>query len=165
MANENKPFGLRLLQTDGKEYRVRRYPKTATAIYMGDLLMQDATGAVKPATAAVAAIGVAAEYRAASAADVAVIDDPDSTFVIQASANYVAADILANADIVANAGDSTLLRSQFTLDSASLGTGATLQLKTLALAPDVTNEAGSYARVVVKINNHIFKGGTGTAGI
>lgn len=166
MANTNKPYGLRLMKTEGKEFRVRRYPKTAAAIYEGDAVMQDATGAVKVATAAVALMGVAAEYRAASAADIAIIDDPEATFSIQASANLAAADILLNADIVANAADSTLLQSKHALDSESLDTTATLQLKVLGFVQDIENSAaGSYARVEVKINNHIQKGGTGTAGI
>ncbi len=166
MANVNKPFGLRLLKTEGKEFRVRRYPKTAAIIYEGDAVMQDSSGAVKVATSAVALMGVAAEYKSAAATTIAVIDDPEASFEVQCSADFQAADILQNADIVANAGDSLLNQSKHALNSASLQTTATLQLKVLGFVQDVENAAaGSYARVEVKINNHVLKGGTGTAGI
>lgn len=165
MANADKAFGFLLLDTEGKEYRVRRYPKTAAEIFNGDAVMQDAEGAVKVATAAVAIVGVAAEYASASAETVAVIDDPDAVFAVQANGSVVAADLLQNADLVANAGDALLLRSTQELNTGSLGTGATLQLKILNKTTDVENEFGSFVKLVVKINNHVMKGGTGTAGI
>ncbi len=165
MANPNKPYGLLLLDTEGKEYRVRRYPKTATALYTGDALMQDATGAVKVATAGAALIGVAAEYQSASATSIAVVDDPAAVFSIQASADLAAADIFLNADIVATAADTTLNRSKHALDSASLNTTATLQLKVLGKTTDIDNAYGSYCKTIVMINNHKLKGGTGTLGV
>ena len=85
MANTNAPFGLRSIDPEGKELRVARFAKkSGNAIYEGDPVIQDATGAVDIATAGVAILGVAAEYKAATdTTDIAVITDPETVFEIQ----------------------------------------------------------------------------------
>lgn len=167
MANINAPFGLRVVQSEGKEYRVRRYPKkSGNAIYPGDPVIADASGAVDLGTAGGALCGVAIEYGAStSTTPIAIVDDPEAVFEIQASANLLALDLFQNADLSTGTPDSVLRRSTFKLNSAAMDTTATRQLKVLGLSSVGTNAYGSYARVNVKINNHIFKGGTGSAGV
>lgn len=167
MANTNAPFGLRLVQTEGKECRVRRYKKvTGSIIAEGDLVKQDASGGVALQSSTGACVGVAMEYLAsASVEEIAVCDDPEAVFEIQASADLQVADIFRNAEISYTAPDQTLKRSKTALDSSSLGTGATLALRVIGFSDAPSNEAGSYARCYVKINNHAFKGGTGTVGV
>lgn len=167
MPNVQQPFGLRLIDTDGKQARVRRYvKKSGNAIYPGDAVIATATGDIDVATAGAALLGVAMEYRAAaSTADIAVCDDPDAVFEIQSDNAVAAADVFLNSNITATAGDSSLLRSKQDLDVASFATTATLQLKLLGLSQIGDNAYGSYARIKVKINNHILEGSTGSAGV
>jgi hypothetical protein len=40
-----------------------------------------------------------------------------------------------------------------------------MAVKILGLSPTVGNKIGDYAKYQVIINNHMFKGGTGTAGV
>lgn len=162
MANSNVPFGFQVFQTEGKEHRVRKYPKTASAvIYPGDTVKRVAAGTVEVAAAGDAFIGVAAEYSSASmTADVAVYDDPETVFIAQVSANYVdPTDDGQNANIVATTGDTTLLRSKHTVDSSSFATTSTLQWRIVGMLNRGANESGSYAIIRVKPNNHVFKGG------
>jgi valyl-tRNA synthetase len=47
MANTNAPFGALLAEDEGKQFRVRRYPKkSGNAIFCGDFVIQDASGTV-----------------------------------------------------------------------------------------------------------------------
>lgn len=163
MANVNDPFGAVLVKTEGKQSRVSYYTKkTGSAIAPGDFVVADAAGNVAVATAGdgVTLLGVAAEYKAATSTDqIAVYDDPEAVFEIQASADLQAADVFQNANIVATSLDTALLQSKQALDSSSLGTGATKQLKILGLAKSPEAAWGSYAPVRVKINNHALRGG------
>jgi hypothetical protein len=160
MANTQDPFGLRVLESEGTQYRVRRYVKKSTnAIYPGDAVIAAATGDIDVATGAdgVVLLGVALEYGAAgSTAEIGVCDDPNAVFEIQADASIVAADVFQNANITAGAGDAVLRRSGQDLDVASLGVGATKQLKILGLSAISDNAYGAFARVKVKIQNHVF---------
>lgn len=163
MANINDAFGALPVKTEGKQSRVTYYTKkTGAAIAQGDFVIADAAGNVTIATGGdgVTLLGVAAEYKAsADVTEIAVYDDPEAVFEIQASADLAAADVFQNANIVATALDTALLQSKQALDSASLGTGATKQLKVLGLAKEPEAEFGSYAKVRVKINNHALRGG------
>ncbi len=55
--------------------------------------------------------------------------------------------------------------SGWLIDSSTVGTGATLQLKLLRLARRSNNATGSNAKWEVKINSHCFGTGTGQAGL
>lgn len=161
MSNVNAPYGALLIDDEGKQFRVRRYPKkSGNAIFAGDFVIQDATGTVDVAAASGTLLGVACEsLGASSTADLAVIDDPEAVFAIQGSANVAATDVFANAQIVATAGDTGLSRSKHALDSANIATTSTFQLKILGLLSRGVNAYGSYAQVKVKINNHALKVG------
>lgn len=161
MANINAPFGARLIDSEGKQYRVKRYvKKTGSAIYPGDFVKIASTGDVEVASASGQLLGVALEYKAAtSVAEIAVCDDPEAIFEIQASANLAAADVFANAQLVVTAGDTSLLTSKHALDSANIASTDTHQLKILGLSAIASNAYGSYAKAKVKINNHVFKAG------
>ena len=167
MANANNPFGLAVVNSEGKEYRVTRYPKASgNAIFPGDPVIQTSTGEIDVAGTSGALLGVAMEYADATATDpIAICDDPDALFSIQANSQVVAADVFQNAQVATGAGDVSLRRSKYTLDVANMGTTATFQLKILGLTPIASNAYGSFAQVNVKINNHVLKGGTGTSGV
>lgn len=161
MANANVPYGAILIDSEGKQFRVRRFvKKTGSAIFPGDFVMQASTGNVEVATAGAKLLGVACEYKAATdITEIAVIDDPEAVFEIQADGDLAAADVFANADIVATAGDTALLHSKHVLQSSSINTTNTLQLKILGLSKVASNAYGSYAKAKVRINQHAYSSG------
>jgi len=97
-------------------------------------------------------------YNPASNARVVyVCDSPDVVFEIQAdSANAVAAtDIGANANVVyTHAGVAATGLSGAELNTASMTTTSTYQLKILRLVERSDNELGTNAKLEVLINNH-----------
>lgn len=160
MANPNNPFGAQVLNSDGKQERIRQYNKTTgTAIYPGDGVKLIDAGTVSVAASGERLIGVSAEYRASADTVIGVYDDPDTEYYIQVSADFALADVGQHTNIVANAGDATLKQSNHTLNSATFGTEAAKQFKILGLLLKGENAVGSYAMVRAKINNHEFVAG------
>ena len=92
-----------------------------------------------------------------------VIDDPSQLFLIQCDAGFVAADVGKNADVIGTGGSTTTGVSTMELNSATLATTAALNLKTVGLYNVPSNDFGSFAVVVVKINEHVY-GSAGVAG-
>jgi hypothetical protein len=92
-----------------------------------------------------------------------VIDDPSQLFLIQCDAGFVAADVGKNADVIGTGGSTTTGVSTMELNSGTLATSAALNLKTVGLYNVPGNEYGSFAVVVVKINEHVY-GSAGVAG-
>lgn len=166
MANTFAPFGLRLVDSEGKEFKGRRYVKvTGSAIYPGDVVKQDSSGGVTVAAAGDTPIGVSLEYKPSANVDpILICDDPNATFEIQADNLVAAADVFQNSEITATTGDTGLLRSKQDLDVASFGTGSTKVLKILGLSSIGENAYGSYARMLVKFNVHTLKS-SGMSGV
>lgn len=103
---------------------------------------------------------------------VLVADDPNILFEIQegttaaaAGTALTAAAIGNNANFVITAGATTVSDSKTVLDNATENTTATLNLKLMGLAQREDNAFGSYAKWIVKINNHQYGSHTGTAGV
>lgn len=167
MANIDSPYGLRLVSSEGKELRLRKYVKKAgAAIFAGDPVKADATGTVTPASAGGAIVGVAMEYKNSDSTDeILICDDPNAIYEIQASAQFAQADVFSNADLTTGSGNTSLRRSTYKLDSASFATTGTLQLKVLGLSDIGTNAFGSYARALVQINAHVLGHGPGVTGV
>jgi hypothetical protein len=92
-----------------------------------------------------------------------VIDDPSQLFLVQCDAGFVAADVGKNADVIGTGGSTTTGVSTMELNSATLAVTAALNLKTVGLYNVPSNEYGSFAVVVVKINEHVY-GSAGVAG-
>jgi hypothetical protein len=92
-----------------------------------------------------------------------VIDDPSQLFLVQCDAGFVAADVGKNADVIGTGGSTTTGVSTMELNSATLAVTAALNLKTVGLYNVPGNEYGSFAVVVVKINEHVY-GSAGVAG-
>ena len=92
-----------------------------------------------------------------------VIDDPSQLFLIQCDAGFVAADVGKNADVIGTGGSTTTGVSTMELNSSTLAVTAALNLKTVGLYNVPGNEYGSFAVVVVKINEHVY-GSAGVAG-
>ena len=190
MANVDKAFGLRPignLSATGaqKQYGYEIADNQAGAIYQGDLVTIFDGYVVKFAPAThTAAVGVFngcsytdpttgkptwSNYYPGSvnitsgiiAADV--LDDPNQLFIIQADADIVAADIGKNADVVGTGGSTVNGISSMELASATVANTAALNLKIVGLYSAPDNAYGNYAKVVVKINEHMY-GSAGVAG-
>lgn len=95
-----------------------------------------------------------------------VADNPSLVFEVQTGNGTLAtANIGLNANARATAGDTTSGASGFDVDLGSLATTATLQLKLIGFPNRPDNAIGdSFTSVYVLINNHQYKGGTGTVG-
>lgn len=96
-------------------------------------------------------------YRAASTANYGFIcDDPNQLYVIQEDSDggavTAAAGGFANADLVSGSGSTVTGLSGWMLDSSSVNTTSTLQLRILGLLRDPLNSIGAYAKWVVRLN-------------
>jgi hypothetical protein len=151
------------------EVRRANWYVSGGAIYPGDWLIQNSSGQVVVATSSTALCGVAATYTSASTQAVLVYDHPDQTFVVKSSGTYPAtqADFLYNFDVITTAGSSTYKLSRMALNGGTHQlTTATIPLKALTYDNRPDNVLGnSNLDVVVIINNHSLKGGTGTTGV
>jgi hypothetical protein len=146
--------------------RVREYVASG-AIYQGDFVTQEAGGRVAQAAATNALCGVALNYASAAGEKVLVADHPDQEFVIQSDDSTIDAqtDLGLNYDITVAAANTSYKRSGMELDGSTQATNSDLPLKALRIDPKVNNALGANVDVVVVINNHQLKGGTGTEGV
>lgn len=191
MANVDKAFGLRPLgnlSATGaqKQYGYQIEDNYNTSIFQGDLVtLKDGYIIKFVAGTNTAAVGVFngcfyndpttqkptwKNYYPANTnitqgkiiADV--IDDPSQLFIIQADEDIVQADFGKNADVTTGStGNTTTGVSTMELDSSTIATSATLNLKLVGLYEVPGNALGNYAVVVVKINEHLY-GSAGVAG-
>lgn len=91
---------------------------------------------------------------------VMVADDPNLLFEAQedsVSANLAATDIGTNVNLVAGANNGYV--SGWMIDSSPTATTSTLQCQLLRLSQRADNAIGTYAKWIIRINNHNFKAG------
>jgi hypothetical protein len=162
MANSNTPNGL---IPHGRVLRSRPYV-AGSAIYPGDAVKLKSDGTVEVAAASNALLGAALNY-AASGSEVNIADHPDQLFRVKADETEVDAqtDLNLNYNLVAGTASTLYKASRHALDSSTQATTATLPLKALAIDVRPDNALGTYADVIVCINNHQLKGGTGVVGV
>jgi len=188
MSNQDASFGLRPVRTSISSQQQNRYRIAsgyATAIYQGDLVAMVTGGGIERVAAGGSGLilGVfnGCQYTdptsgkptwsnyypgSVSASDImaTIIDSPDATFEIQANAAFPVADLAGNFDIVDQSpvGDTTSGTSRMELAVSTGATTATLPLKAIDISQDPENSDVSSANtnVIVKINNHLFSGGT-----
>lgn len=97
-----------------------------------------------------------------------VADDPSLIFEGQASASgsFTTVDIGLNAGIRATAGSTTSGASGMDIDLGAKAATATLPLKIVGFPYRPDNNVGdAFINLYVRINNHQYNGGTGTAGV
>lgn len=111
-----------------------------------------------------------------------IADDPAILYDVQTngvnmavggSPGIIQADLGYNFNFISGAGSTLSGQSGFMADNATEATTATLNLKLIRLTPRPNNvyykvgppEEGRYNNGLFLINNHIYKGGTGTLGI
>lgn len=97
----------------------------------------------------------ASGYRLASTAmNVIVADDPNLCFLVQADATGIAdTQVGLNALLTAGSGSTATKKSGWVLNATTApATDATYQVRILGLAPQIDNEFGAYARLLVRNN-------------
>lgn len=163
MANADRPRGAK---PTNREARIGKYV-AGGAIRPGEFVKLDSDGEVVVAAASEALLGVAASKASAQGDEVQVYDNPEQEFVVQCDDASIASQSAFNLnyDIVATAADATYDMARMELDGDTGATTATLPLKAVRLDDRIDNDLGDKADVIVVINNHQRKGGTGTAGV
>ena len=186
MANSNRPYGFRPVGSlDGSSLngRVTKFyvPATdETAIFIGDLVKNGATsgqlnaGDPYYAVATVAASGdnvlgvcvgveplpgsLAINYRKASTGMYIFVEtDPNTIYSIQTdSVGAAVTDINLNATVTVGAGSTTTGMSTSVISGVTLAADAALDTLVVGYDPAPDNEAGAYARVLVKLNLHQY---------
>jgi len=101
---------------------------------------------------------------ASAAAYVYVSDDPFLLYAVQENGAMVSGASGRNADLVAGAGSVNTSFSGWQLNSSTLATTSTLQLRIIRMLQEVGNAVGTNAKWLVKLNQGIsqFTAATGT---
>ena len=187
MANTNKAFGFRpvgrlgstVANNGNTSYSIAS--NYGTAIYQGDCVTLSG-GYLTVATAGpIVGVFVGCQYTdpttkkttfknyypasvVASYIVAFVVDDPSATFVVQCSGIAAVTAPGRNAVIVTStAGSATTGISGQQVDVPV--TGNAVKVIGVYNAPDVNDVLSAYAELIVKINNHLYNSGTGTAGV
>ena len=190
MANVLEKFGLRPYRKldgtplVGAQNRYTIASNYATAIFQGDLVQPTAAGNVERHTAGTsdAVVGVFngvfytdpttqkptyKNYYPGSivASDITafVVDDPDAVFLMDADEAFTRANLFANYSVSNTTGVTQTGISKVQLDVSATGTAATFVVQAIDISQDPENSdtGTSNANILVRINNHFFRSGTG----
>ena len=190
MANVVEKFGLRPYRKldgtplVGAQNRYTIASNYGTAIFQGDLVVPVTGGNIERATAntSTAVVGVFngvfytdpttqkptwKNYYPGSvvASDITafVVDDPDAVFLMDADATFARADLFQNYSITNATGNTKTGISEVQLDVGVSGTASTFVVQAIDISQDADNSdvASANANILVRINNHFFRSGTG----
>jgi len=190
MANVVEKFGLRPYRKldgtplVGAQNRYTIASNYGTAIYQGDLVVPVTGGNIERHTAgnSTAVIGVFngvfytdpttqkptwKNYYPGSvvASDITafVVDDPDAVFLMDADATFARADLFQNYSVTNATGNTKTGISEVQLDVSESGTNVSFIIQALDISqdPDNSDVASANANILVRINNHFFRSGTG----
>jgi Tfp pilus assembly protein PilE len=190
MANVLEKFGLRPYRKldgtplVGAQNRYTIASNYATAIFQGDLVQPTAAGNIERHTANTsdAVVGVFngcfytdpttqkptyKNYYPGSvvASDITafVVDDPDAVFLMDADEAFTRANLYANYSVTNTTGVTQTGISKVQLDVSATGTAATFVVQAIDISqdPDNSDTATSNANILVRINNHFYRSGTG----
>tara|TARA_Y100001937_G_scaffold69673_1_gene95025 strand:+ start:592 stop:1167 length:576 start_codon:yes stop_codon:yes gene_type:complete len=190
MANVSEKFGLRPYRKldgtplVGAQNRYTIASNYGTAIYQGDLVEPLTSGNIQKhgANTSDAVVGVfngcfytdpttqkptfSNHYPgsiAASDITAFVIDDPDAVFLIDADEAFTRADLFRNYSVTNTTGVTSTGISKVQLDVSASGTAQTFVIQAIDISqdPDNSDTSTSNANVLVRINNHFYRSGTG----
>jgi hypothetical protein len=190
MANQVEKFGLRPYRKldgtplVGAQNRYTIASSYATAIFQGDLVIPVTGGNVEryPGNTSTAVVGVfnGCFYTdpttqkptfknyypggvAASDITAFVVDDPDAVFLVDADATFARADLFQNYSLTAVSGNTKTGNSLQQLDVGASGTNATFVVQAIDISqdPDNSDTSAANANILVRINNHFYRSGTG----
>ena len=190
MANVVEKFGLRPYRKldgtplVGAQNRYTIASNHSTAIFQGDLVIPLTAGNIDRHTAnnSAAVIGVfngcfytdpttqkptfSNSYPGAIvASDITafVVDDPDAVFLMDADAAFTRADLYQNYSVTTGSGNTTTGISEVQLDVSVSGTNASFVIQAIDISqdPDNSDTTTANANVLVRINKHFYRNGTG----
>jgi len=190
MANVVEKFGLRPYRKldgtplVGAQNRYTIASNYATAIFQGDLVIPVTGGNVEryPGNTSTAVVGVfngcfytdpttqKPTYKnyypgsvAASDITAFVVDDPDAVFLMDADATFARADLFQNYALTTVSGNTKTGISLQQLDVSVSGTDTTYVVQAIDISqdPDNSDVSSANANILVRINNHFFRSGTG----
>ena len=190
MANVVEKFGLRPYRKldgtplVGAQNRYTIASNHTTAIFQGDLVIPLTAGNIDRHTAnnSAAVIGVfngcfytdpttsKPTFRnsypgsiVASDITAFVIDDPDAVFLMDADAAFTRADLYQNYSVTTGGGNTTTGISEVQLDVSVSGTNASFVIQAIDISqdPDNSDTTSANANVLVRINKHFYRDGTG----
>jgi hypothetical protein len=190
MANVVEKFGLRPYRKldgtplVGAQNRYTIASNYGTAIYQGDLVIPVTGGNIERHTAgnSTAVVGVFngvfytdpttqkptwKNYYPGSvvASDITafVVDDPDAVFLMDADAAFARADLFQNYSVTNATGNTKTGISEVQLDVSESGTNASFIIQAIDISqdPDNSDTASANANILVRINKHFYRSGTG----
>ena len=190
MANVVEKYGLRPYRKldgtplVGAQNRYTIASNHSTAIFQGDLVIPLTAGNIDRHTAnnSAAVIGVfngcfytdpttskptfSNSYPGAIvASDITafVVDDPDAVFLMDADAAFTRADLYQNYSVTTGSGNTTTGISEVQLDVSVSGTNASFVIQAIDISqdPDNSDTTTANANVLVRINKHFYRNGTG----
>ena len=172
----------------GAQNRYTIKPGYGTAIYQGDMVVPVSTGNIERHTAgnAAAVVGVfngvfyndpttqKPTYKnyypggiTPTQGDITafVVDDPDAVFLMDADAAFTRADLFKNYSVTNTTGVTQTGISKVQLDVSASGIASTFAVQAIDISqdPDNSDTSVSNANILVRINNHFFRSGTGIA--
>jgi len=92
-----------------------------------------------------------------------IVDDPDAVFLMDADAAFVRADLFKNYSVSNATGVTQTGISSVQLDVSASGTAASFVVQAIDITQDPENQdtTVSNANILVRINNHFYRSGTG----
>ena len=158
----------------------------ATAIFQGDLVIPTSTGNIEKHTAgnSAAVVGVfngvfyndpttqKPTYKnyypggvTPTQGDVTafVVDDPDAVFLADADTVFTRAMLYKNYSVTNTTGVTQTGISKAQLDVGASGTATTFVIQAIDISqdPDNSDTSSANANILVRINNHFYRSGTG----
>jgi len=190
MANVAEKFGLRPYRKldgtplVGAQNRYSIASNHTTAIFQGDLVIPLTAGTIDRHTAnnSTAVLGVfngcfytdpttqKPTFRnsypgAIVASDITafVVDDPDAVFLMNADDTFAQADLFRNYSVDTGSGNTTTGISEVQLDVSVSGTNASFIIQAIDISqdPDNSDTGSANANILVRINKHFYRSGTG----
>ena len=190
MANVAEKFGLRPYRKldgtplVGAQNRYSIASNHTTAIFQGDLVIPLTAGTIDRHTAnnSTAVLGVfngcfytdpttqKPTFRnsypgAIVASDITafVVDEPDAVFLMDADATFAQADLFRNYSVTTGSGKTTTGISEVQLDVSVSGTNASFIIQAIDISqdPDNSDTGSANANILVRINKHFYRSGTG----
>jgi hypothetical protein len=193
MANVSEKFGLRPYRKldgtplVGAQNRYTIKAGYATAIFQGDLVIPTSTGNIEKHTgngAAVVGVFNGVFYNdpttqkptyknyypggvTPTQGDVTafVVDDPDAVFLADADTVFTRAMLYKNYSVTNTTGVTQTGISKAQLDVGASGTATTFVIQAIDISqdPDNSDTSSANANILVRINNHFYRSGTGLA--
>ena len=190
MANVSEKFGLRPYRKldgtplVGAQNRYTIASNYGTAIFQGDLVEPLTTGNIQKHGAGTsdAVVGVFngcfytdpttqkptfSNFYPGSivASDITafVVDDPDAVFLVDADEAFTRADLYKNYSVTNTTGVTQTGISKAQLDVSASGTAQTFVIQAIDISqdPDNSDTGNANANILVRINNHFYRSGTG----